>query len=420
MEGSLRLGRVLVAAQGALARRLIAFYRRERLETVAAFSDADAEASWVEQADYDVYLGPGGIGPTGPDPARVVSAAMDAGCEALHPGCGPLASRVDLVSVATSANLVVLGLDAGRAAELLDQARVLGRARKLGLPVLPGSEPLGPQDDGIAAAARLGLPLWIRPTHEGPGVRVARFDALPEALAEARVRALAFTGEPGVFLQVDPVGARRVTTVLVADRRGGCIDLGEIDADPAAPVEMGRSLWSDALRQRLGEQAVRLARECGLVGVGGVHWAVDAEGRAHLLGLSSRLPAAWALVEAVQGVDLIEAQHLAFLGRPLGWEQRDASELSTHGVAVELRVEGAPGALEALSLPAVAEGLRVEVDAEPGRACAAGDPLATLVAVGPDRPAARERLRGALDRVEVRGVGSNLGALRAALAGPAT
>lgn len=424
MEGTLNLARVLIAARGALARRLLAFYRKERLETVAAFSEADADATWVGDADYDAYLGGRTAAETYLDPSRVVSAAMDAGCEALHPGAGRLAGRLDLISLATSANLVVLGVDASRAAELIDQVRLLARARKLGLPTLPASERLGPDADGIEAAARIGLPLMVKAAHGGVRRRVTSFDGLGPALASAREEATRVAGDAELYLELEAVGARRVTTVLVGDRRGRCIHLGETDGtlgdgSRAWVEEMGVGLLPAELHRVLGAHAVRLAVDVGLAGVGFVRWAVADDGRYWVLGLSSRLPAGYALVEAVQGIDLIEAQHLAFLGRPLEWQQQDATELSSHGMQLRLlhvdpTTGGRPdGVLTRLSLPG-GEGIRVERGADEGQPCTADtDPLlATVTVLAADRAACVTRLREALARVEVEGVVTNLDVVR--------
>ncbi|MEQ1505082.1 MAG: biotin carboxylase N-terminal domain-containing protein [Myxococcota bacterium] len=152
------LRRVLVACRGPLARRLIRAYRARGIETVAAFADADAEAPYVTEADYDAYLGEGPADRAWRDTGRLIAAAMDAGCDGIHAGTGPSASALGLHAAAAAANVTVIGPEPNRVADTLDRVRLFARARAVELPV-PPIEVVGPGEEWIEVGARIGVPL---------------------------------------------------------------------------------------------------------------------------------------------------------------------------------------------------------------------------------------------------------------------
>lgn len=404
------LRRILVTRPGELARRLCRLYRSLGIESVAAFSIAEADAAWVGDADFDAYLGDGEADAVWSDPARLVAAAMDAGCEAIHPGHGRLAEGLDLYAAAAAANVAVIGSDVRRVAEVLDRARLHARARRLGIPLLPASDPLPSDADGIEEAARIGVPLYVRAVHGPAHARADDFAALGAALAAVR------SADPSVVLEKALDRGRRIGTVLAADAHGTAVHLGELVTVPGGE-QMGPDVLPAELHRQLGEWSVRLARESGVVGVARVRWLLAPDGRPFLLGLAPRLPLAYDLCEAVQGIDLVHAQHVASVGGSLAdWSQSDAAALSRHGVQVRVLHRGGAGAIGALELPAAGEDLGVVTSYAEGEPVPAGADrvLAKLTATGPDADACRRRLRAALAATRVEGVETNLGELTGA------
>lgn len=311
--------RVLVAARGGVASRLLQFYRSAGIETVAAFTMAHAEAPWLDEADFDAFV----PGEDAEDPLavpeKVVAAAMDAGCDALHPGVGSLAGSVGLYDVATRANLGVVGAPAEGILDLVDRPRLFARARALGVPVLPASESLSVTDDGIEAAAQLALPVCVQAAQGAAQQRVDAFGDLGAAVAAVRAAARRETGDASVFLRRAVGAGRRVRTTVVGDRHGARVHLGHVweagSVDEAGGGVPGR------MYERLGALSLSLANAVGWVGVGSVCWFVAEDDSPWLLGFLPRLTEGFALIEAVQGVDLIETQYQVAMGGRLDWSQ---------------------------------------------------------------------------------------------------
>jgi acetyl/propionyl-CoA carboxylase alpha subunit len=347
---------------------------------------------------------------------------MDAGCDAIHPGAGPLAGSPGLVTRAANANVGVIGPDPQYLLEAVERAALLDRARSLGLePVPAASLPAG--DEGLEVAGRLGTPLRVIGSHGGAEQRVEHLDDLAAAVQAVRRAAAIRAGEGGVVLLRDDDDAPRIGTVLVGDRHGRPLHLGHLDRSVRHRgrdwlVELGPlpEAWPADV---LGEGAVALAEAIHWLGVGELTFLLH-DGRAWVEELVPHLPDAWDLVEAVHGVDLVQAQLEAVLGHPLGWEQ--PAEVGR--VAMQARVwhgDPATGAIDEGVLELEVDdvdGVAVAFGVDPGTACSADtEPLlCTLTATGDDRASVLASLSAGLAAVRLAGVRSNLEVLRRVLA----
>ncbi len=418
------LRRVLIASRGATARRLIQFYHDLGVETAACFSEPDADLSYLDDADYPVYLGGRSVEETYLSPARVIEAAMDAGCEAIHPGTCFLAEHLGFYQAANTASLAVIGADPKALAQA-DRIHLRRLARDRGIPVLPGSEALVPGDDGIAAAASVGFPLFVKSIRGRVLRRVERMDDLAGALAAVRAESPRQTGERAVYLERAVDGLRQIGVPVVGDRNGNIVALGVAEAT----LEHGASTsWRTGIEEfgagitgidpGVEAASVDLAKALGWVAVGRVRWAVTGSGGWFLQGFSGRLTSGFDLVEAVHGVDLVETQLRCLMGRHLGWDGEDAAP-EKHGI--QLRIvhmdldTGIPtaGTLERLELPegaitGVDEGMALDADTEPI--------IAKITVVAETRAAAIARARVAIAGVIVEGVPTNVHAIDARLA----
>lgn len=430
MEGQVKVTRVLIANRGEIARRLIRHYAEQGVETCVVFSEADAEQPYLDDADYAVYLNGRTVAETYMDAGRVVSAAMDAGCDAIHPGTCFLAEHLDLYDLAHRSNIAVIGADPRALPLVVDRAKLRGVARKLNLPVIPSSEVLSVDDDGMEAAARIGAPLYVKAVQGGGLWRVDDLSALPDALAAVREMARLSSGDPAVYLERAVEARRQVGTVIVADRQNTCVHLGETDGSLEFASARGSSgeshycTWVEEagngvapeLREQLGQAAVALARAVRWVGVGKVRWALTPHGGFYLLGFSARLTTGYDLVEEVHGVDLLQAQFTALAGEPLGWEQADVAP-AVHGLQLRIfhidpRTRTRPeGVLERLVLP---DGVRAEVGVEERSICTADtEPLVVKLNItAPTRHAAVVRAKAALEELIVEGIPTNAAVLR--------
>lgn len=415
-----KLERVLVACRGATARRLLRHYRERGVETCVVFSEADADQPYLDEADYAVFLNGRSVASTYLDPQRVVAAAMDAGCDAIHPGTGFLAEDIDLHSLANQANVAVIGCDPSVLARVVDPAALAEVARELSLPVVPVSGPLSPTDDGMLEAARIGAPLLVRPTGGGAPRRIIDLAELPAALDAVRGEAVRATGEARVRLERAVDVHREIGVVVAADRHGRFEVLGLHDAslglDGATWVEEAGPELFPELREPLCDASAALARALRWVGVGEVRWALGPRGGWFLRGFSARLPEAFDLVEEVWGVDLVEAQFEALSGGALGWE---AAELEPRGHGLQLRVRHLDpstrarpeGVVASVDLP---PGVAAELGVEAGCCCSEeSEPLlARVTVVAPTRGAAVVKAKAAAEATEVAGVPTNVPHLR--------
>lgn len=422
--------RVLVACRGEVARRLIRQLGGQGIETVSVFMEQEAEHPWVDEADYPTYLMGREPESTYLDARRLVSAALDAGCEAVHPGCNLLAGRFDFVDMANLSNVAVIGADGPPMLQLTDRLKLRDLARRVGVPLVPASEVLAADDDGQVSAAQLGFPVFVKSVAIAAWRRADDPSQLGDAVAAIRKLGDTLARDARVYLERAVTGARQVGTLVAADRAGHFVALGETDASLKAGgmswiEEAGPGLVPPALHARLQEKALALAKAVEWVGLVRFNWAILPDGGWYLTGASCRLTQGYRLVEAVQGVDLIQTQIDVQQGEPLRWEGADP-EATRFGVQVRL-VHGdaalggsrEPGVLEALSFPeeddlwvdcAFEAGNELDADTEPV--------IAKLTVTAPTRQAALVRARAALEATVVEGVQTNREQLIAFLADP--
>jgi acetyl/propionyl-CoA carboxylase alpha subunit len=417
-EAEDQIRRVLIANRGEIARRLIRHYADRDVETAVVFSAADADQSYLDACDYPVYLPARTVSETYLNPQRVVSAALDAGCDAVHPGYCFLAEHLGFYEASRGANLPVIGAPAAVLPNVVDRPRLFQVARGLGIPLIPHSSAVEEEEDGAAAAAMVGTPLFVKAVHGKVMVHAPTPPDVPIALRDARARSLIETGDSEVYLERAVETARQIGVVIAADRHGTCVCLGVADDS----LELHYCTWVEEIGQvvappllkRLSEASVKLAQAVRWVGIGTVRWAVTPQGGWYLLGFSARLTTGFNLVEAVQGVDLLDAQFTALFGGALGWE---ANLPERHGIQARIfHIDPRtglrpPGSLDRLDLP---EDCEVDVGLDVASACDEDtEPLiAKLTVTAPTRQAAIVRMRAALERTRVEGVESNLGVLR--------
>lgn len=429
--------RVLVANRGEIARRVLRACRRLGLETVAVYSDADAGALWVREADAAVRLGPAPARESYLSAERILAAARETEAEAIHPGYGFLAEEAAFAEAVERAGLVWIGPPPGAMRALGDKSRARRLARRLGVPVLEGYDGEEQSEERfLAEAERIGWPLLVKAAAGGGGrgMRVVRRrEELPAALESARREAEAAFGDGRLLLERYLERPRHVEVQLLFDLEGRGVHLGErecsvqrrhqklVEESPSPAVDEG-------LRRRLGEAALALAREVGYAGAGTVEFLLDEGGGFHFLEVNARIQVEHPVTEEVTGFDLVALQLRLAAGEPLPLAQEEV-RLRGHAMEVRLYAESpeegflpSTGRLERFRLPAGRiPGLRVESGFAEGESVGPHYDalLAKLVARGEDRGEARERLREALAVTEIEGPATNLALLRRVTADPA-
>ena len=415
---------LLIANRGEIARRIARTAAEMGIESVAVYTEADANAPFVREAARAVpvrdYL----------DIEAVLDAARSAGADAVHPGYGFLSENPEFSSACRDRGIRFVGPppEAMRALGNKSAARAL--AEKSGVPVVPGNS--GATD--AAAAAAVGYPLLIKAADGGggKGMRlVARKEEFAAALESARREAKAAFGSDAVLLEKLVRPARHIEVQFLADSGGAVVAVGERECSVQRRhqkiiEECPSPMVDAALRARLSEAAVKLARAAGYVNAGTCEFLVDADRNFYFLEVNARLQVEHPVTEMVYGVDLVRLQIKIAAGEAL---PASAGSLVPRGHAIEARVCAedpangflpAPGPILVYREPA-GPGIRVDSGVEDGSEVSERyDPLiAKTIACGEDRPAALARLRRALREMVILGTATNLDYVGDVLAHPA-
>ncbi|MFE5336516.1 acetyl/propionyl/methylcrotonyl-CoA carboxylase subunit alpha [Isoptericola sp. NPDC056573] len=438
--GTRELRTVLVANRGEIACRVIGTLRRLGIRSVAVYSDADADARHVREADLAVRLGPAPAPQSYLDVEAVVAAAVATGADAIHPGYGFLSENPALARACERAGIVFVGPSVEALETMADKAAAKRLVASHDVPVLPGTLDDGLDDAAlVAASGDVGFPLLVKPVAGGggKGMEVVRAgDELPGALASARRVAAASFGDDGLLLERLVERPRHIEVQVLADTHGAVVHLGERECTlqrrhQKVVEEAPSPVVDDATRARLGEAACAVARSVGYVGAGTVEFLApgDDPGTFWFIEMNTRLQVEHPVTEMVTGLDLVEQQLRVAAGEPLGLRQEDV-RLDGHAVEARLYAEQpARGFLPAAGhvlryddagVPAGpgATPLRLDSGLVPGAEVTGDyDPmLAKAVAWAPTRDEAITRLDGLLADVVVLGVETNAGFLRDLLA----
>jgi acetyl-CoA carboxylase, biotin carboxylase subunit len=418
-----RLRRVLVANRGEIARRVIRACHDENLEAVAVYSEADATAPYLDGADATVLIGPGPAPQSYLDTAAVLRAARESGADAVHPGYGFLSENAAFAAAVEQAGLTWVGPSPDVIEAMGSKVAARLTVAEAGVPVVPGTEGLLPEDaDPVAAAAPIGYPLMVKASAGGGGIGMQKVDApeqLGAAVQTARQRAQAAFGDGAVFLERFLDGPRHVEIQVVADQQGAVIQLGERECSvqrrhQKVIEESPSCALSDELRQRMAAAALLVARTIGYVNAGTVEFLVDAQRRFYFLEMNTRLQVEHPITEMRTGLDLVRMQLRVAAGDPLGIAQHDVRHT---GHAIEMRVYAedpyrmlpSPGTITTYHEPQ-GDGVRIDGWVREGTTVThLYDPLlAKLVVHAPSRQQAIDTALSALDEYQIEGVKTNI------------
>jgi 3-methylcrotonyl-CoA carboxylase alpha subunit len=420
---------VLIANRGEIAVRVIRTCRRMGIRTVAVYSDADARALHVLEADEAYRIGRAPAAESYLRQEALLEVALRSGVQAVHPGYGFLAESERFAQACLDAGLRWVGPSPAAMRALGDKASAKALAERTGVPVLPGYH--GPQQEPAflaARAAEIGYPILIKASAGGGGrgMRVVdRPSGLEDQLEAARREAVGAFGDGRLLLERFVRRPRHVEVQILGDSLGNLVWLGErecsvqrrhqklVEETPSPAVD-------DLLRAEMGEAALRLARAAGYANAGTVEFLLDEEGRFSFLEVNARLQVEHPVTELVTGQDLVALQLAVAAGDPLPFRQEDV-RLEGHAIEARLIAEDpaagflpSTGRLEAFAPPA-GPGIRNDVGVYPGAEVSRhyDSLLAKLVVHTEDRPGAVELLRRALQRYVVEGVRTNLDLLLA-------
>ena len=405
---------VLVANRGEIARRVLRTCRDQAISTVAVFSDADAGAAHVREANDAVRLPGNASADTYLRGDLIVAAAQRFGA-AVHPGYGFLSENAAFAQQVLDAGLVWIGPPPAAIAAMGSKIEAKRLMRSYGVPVAP--------DNTVESLADVGLPALVKASAGGGGrgMRIVRsIDELADAIASAEREALAAFGDGTVFVERYLEDARHVEIQVLADTHGNVIVLHERDCTlqrrhQKVVEEAPSPAVDDDLRTRMGAAAIAAARAVGYVGAGTVEFLLDRDRNFWFLEMNTRLQVEHPVTEAVCGVDLVALQLSIAEGRPIPAALLADVALNGHAIEVRLCAEDpfngylpSSGLFHTFTFPTV-PGVRVDSALESGDEVSPfyDSMIAKVIAHGPTRAEAARRLVLALNGATLHGPVTN-------------
>ena len=424
--------KILIANRGEIALRIIRACRELAIATVAVYSDADRAALHVLAADEAYRLGPAPATASYLRGDLILEVAHRSGADAIHPGYGFLSENPAFAEACEQAGVIFIGPPASAMRALGSKTLARQAADRAHMPRVPGSVTgLKDIDEAHAVAAEIGFPVMLKAAAGGGGKGMREVHSpedLAEAFTSAASEAQSSFGSSEVYLEKLILRPRHIEIQLLADAHGHCLYLGERECSvqrrhQKVIEEAPSAVVSPALRQRMGEAAVRLALSCGYINAGTVEFLVHEAGTDreafYFLEMNTRLQVEHPVTELVTGLDLVHLQIAVAEGRPLPLTQPD---IHLRGHAIECRIYAedpannfcpSPGRITRLLQPsgpgiredaAIYEGYDVPIDYDPM--------LSKLIAFAPTREAAIARMLRALDDYVIGGIQTNLSLFR--------
>lgn len=416
--------KILIANRGEIAVRIIRACRNMGIRSVAIYSKEDKDSLHVQLADQRICIGEGPAKNSYLNMERIVTAALNMGADAIHPGFGFLSENADFVRLCEKHGLTFIG----PSADVIDSMGNKSHARKTmmdaGVPVVPGTkEPVYDAQTGEKLAAEIGYPVMIKASSGGGG-KGMRVTKSPEEFEfqfnmAQRESANAF-GDDTMYIERFVENPRHVEIQVIADNYGNVVALGERDCSVQRNhqkliEESPSPAISEETRRNMNRDAVLAAKTVGYTNAGTVEFILGQDGTYYFMEMNTRIQVEHGVTEMVTGTDLIIEQIRVAMGEPLSFKQED---IVLKGHAIECRINAeipeknfmpSPGLVTHLHLPA-GNGVRVDTALYAGYRIPSeyDSMIAKVIVHAPDRQAAIQKMRSALDEMVVIGVETNL------------
>lgn len=432
------MNKLLVANRGEIACRIIRSAKSLGIATVAVYSEADAAALHVNQADEAVLIGPAKASESYLNTARILAAAAGTRAQAIHPGYGFLAENPRFAAQVMASGMIWIGPTPAQIEAMGDKERARNIAQNVGIPVLKGSARFAPgeNDDLIAAAEAVGYPLLIKALAGGGGIGmrlVERADQLAEFVASTQAMAARSFGDGTVFLERYIPQARHIEVQLFGFGDGRAVHYYErecsiqrrfqkvIEEAPACNLP-------DDTRDRMTAAATALAEDQSYQGAGTVEFILDAPSNEFFfLEMNTRIQVEHPVTEMTTNVDLVALQIQLARGDDLSAITQDTIERNGHAIECRLYAENpakmflpSPGNLDTLILPRSTDRVRVDTGVSVGDVITPYyDPMiAKLICMAPSRAAALDLMAHTLASTKIEGIASNISFLEKIVAHP--
>ncbi len=417
--------KILIANRGDIAVRVIRAARELKIQTVAVYSEADADSLHVRLADEAVCIGPPERKGSYLNAPNILSAAVITGCDAVHPGIGFLAEVASFAEMCDAIGLKYIGPPV-RAIELMgDKIEARATMEKAGVPIVPGTntalrDPL----EAAKVAAQIGFPVMIKAAGGGGGrgIRVVQNEEeFPKILKTAQVEAESSFGNADVYIEKFIEHFRHIEVQILADEHGNVLHLGERDC--SLQTQRYQKMVEEApapnldpnVRRRICDAAVKAAKAANYTNAGTVEFIAAPDGKFYFMEMNTRLQIEHPITEMVTGIDLVKWQIRIAAGEKLPFSQRD---IHWTGHAIEVRLTArdpardfAPsaGKITSLRLPG-GLGVRIDTHVYAGYEVPPyyDSMIAKIIVWDDTRDAAINRMQRALDEVEITGVKTDL------------
>jgi acetyl-CoA carboxylase biotin carboxylase subunit len=414
------ISRVLVANRGEIAVRIIKACRDLGIETVAAVSEADRDSLPARMADRSVCIGPARVLDSYLRVDTLVTAARGVGADAIHPGYGFLAEQPELAECCQKNGIIFIGPSAKSLREMGNKLLARELVKSCGAPVIPGSEKVRDDHEAALAAERAGYPVLLKGAAGGGGrgiVIVRTPEEIRKVFDIVSSELHAAFGDGTVYIERFIPNARHIEVQIIGDKLGRVVHLGERDCSiqrryQKVIEEAPSPAVSPELREKIWETAVTIARQIGYENAGTIEFIFDQDaGQFYFLEMNTRIQVEHPVTEEITGVDLVKEQIRVAAGLPLSFAQ-DEIQIKGHAIECRITAETAeagfrpcPGRIDAWIPP---EGPGIRVDSH----CYSGylippyydSLLAKVIAFGPSRPEALDRMRFALENFTISGV----------------
>ena len=416
--------KILIANRGEIAVRIIRACREIGIRSVAVYSTADRTTLHAQIADEAVCIGPPATKDSYLNMNAIVQAAINTGCDAIHPGFGFLSENAEFARLCESYGLVFIGPSYHSIEMLGDKAAAKATMKAAGVPVIPGSDgAVSSVEEARLIADKAGYPVLIKASAGGGGRGIRRVDSPAELEAQmiaAQQEAKNFFGDDTVYVEKFLINPHHVEIQIIADKHGNYIHLCERDCsmqrrNQKVLEECPSPIVSPELRAKMGNAAITAAKECGYYNAGTSEFLVDENRDFYFMEMNTRIQVEHPITEEVTGFDIVKAQIEIAAGLPLKVTQDD---IVMRGHAIECRINAedpehnfrpSPGTITALYMPG-GPGIRIDGAVYQGYTITPyyDSMISKLIAHGSDRNDAINKMRWALSEFIVEGVETNI------------
>ena len=424
MKGN-RIKRVLIANRGEIAVRIIRACREMGITSVAICSDIDKEAMHAQLADECICIGSYKLKDSYLNMERILSAAIAADVDAIHPGFGFLSENSKFVKMCQECNFTFIGPSMESMEQMGNKSEARRVMKNAGVPIIPGGDT--PYLDAMEAkqeAAKMGYPVIIKAVSGGggKGMRVVEKeeDFLDLFLTAQKESENAF-GDRSMYLEKYLANCRHIEVQILADQYGNVVHLGERDCSIQRKhqkvIEETPSIAvSDELRKKMGETAIKAAKAANYYSAGTIEFLLDKDNNFYFMEMNTRIQVEHPVTEEVTGIDIVKEMIRIAEGKKLGFTQEDI-KITGHAIECRINAESpeqnfipCPGVIESLHMPG-GNGIRVDSAAYQGYKIPScyDSMIAKLIVHGENRNVAIQKLRSALSELIIAGVKTNVG-----------